>query len=119
MQERATYSMGRLEGERKRYHPNGKLKEVAMFKEGRQVETPQEYDESGTLKSPPGKDGKAAQYQALHSSFFGIRGTIAPQCAIPLLHIIGMRASFALAFTILLGGAVLQAISMRDYRAKG
>ena len=65
------------------------------------------------------EDGKAAQYQALHSSFFGIRGTIAPQCAIPLLHIIGMRASFALAFTILLGGAVLQAISMRDYRAKG
>lgn len=63
------------------------------------------------------EEGKAAQYQALHSSFFGIRGTIAPQCAIPLLQLAGMRASFLIALTILFCGAILQAVSMRRYRA--
>src|SRR5579871_697645 len=29
--------------------------------------------------------GRAAQYQAVHSSFFGLRGTIAPLLAVPLL----------------------------------
>lgn len=62
------------------------------------------------------EEGKAAQYQALHSSFFGIRGTIAPQCAIPLLNIVGPRESFLIAAIILFGGAILQAVSMRDYR---
>ncbi|MCX6381551.1 MAG: MFS transporter [Armatimonadetes bacterium] len=64
------------------------------------------------------EEGKASQYQALHSSFFGIRGTIAPQCAIPLLSIVGMRASFAIALVILFFGAILQAVAMRDYRAE-
>lgn len=62
------------------------------------------------------EEGKAAQYQALHSSFFGIRGTIAPQCAIPLLNIVGARDAFLVAATILFGGAILQAVSMRNYR---
>jgi MFS family permease len=62
------------------------------------------------------EEGKTAQYQALHSSFFGIRGSLAPHCAIPLLNIVGARDAFLVAFTILLGGAVLQAVSMRSYR---
>lgn len=60
--------------------------------------------------------GKAAQYQALHSSFFGIRGTIAPQFAIPLLRREGAQNTFVLAFLIMVVGAYLQLISMRDYR---
>lgn len=60
--------------------------------------------------------GKAAQYQALHSSFFGIRGSIAPQFAIPLMRGIGFQASFMTSFAIIGAGVWLQMISMRDYR---
>jgi len=60
--------------------------------------------------------GRAAQYQALHSSFFGIRGSIAPQCAIPLLHWLGAERAFLVAEAIMLAGVVLQLVSMRDYR---
>lgn len=60
--------------------------------------------------------GKAAQYQALHSSFFGIRGSIAPQFAIPLMRTIGYRNAFMTSFTIIGAGVWLQMISMRDYR---
>ena len=60
--------------------------------------------------------GKAAQYQALHSSFFGIRGTLAPQVAIPLLKAVGPQQSFLAAFAIMIVGTYLQLISMRDYR---
>lgn len=63
--------------------------------------------------------GKAAQYQALHSSFFGIRGSIAPQCAIPLMHLIAWRPAFLTSFLIILTGVFLQMISMRDYRRAG
>ncbi len=60
--------------------------------------------------------GRAAQYQALHSSFFGIRGTLAPQVAIPLMAVVGARQAFLMSFVIMLVGAYLQLISMRDYR---
>ena len=60
--------------------------------------------------------GKAAQYQALHSSFFGVRGVIAPLCAIPLMHGIGPQASFLISLAIMVGGVGLQLISMRDFR---
>jgi hypothetical protein len=60
--------------------------------------------------------GRAAQYQALHSSFFGIRGTIAPQLAIPLMHAVGPRNAFYVAEGIMLCGVLLQVVSMRDFR---
>jgi len=60
--------------------------------------------------------GRAAQYQALHSSFFGIRGTIAPPLAIPLMHALGARSAFCVAGVIMLCGVVLQLVSMRDFR---
>lgn len=60
--------------------------------------------------------GKAAQYQALHSSFFGIRGTIAPHFAIPLMHAIGARSTFWISLAIMVAGVGLQMVSMRDYR---
>ncbi len=63
--------------------------------------------------------GKAAQYQALHSSFFGIRGSIAPQFAIPLMRAVGYQAAFLTSFTIISAGVWLQIISMRDYRRQG
>ncbi len=60
--------------------------------------------------------GRAAQYQALHSSFFGIRGTIAPPLAIPLMHAVGARHAFIVAESIMLCGVLLQLFSMRDFR---
>jgi MFS family permease len=60
--------------------------------------------------------GKAAQYQALHSSFFGIRGSIAPFCAVPLFKWLGFRGAFSIGLTVCVIGVVLQAIAMRDYR---
>jgi len=60
--------------------------------------------------------GKAAQYQALHSSFFGIRGSIAPQFAIPLMRAVSWHSAFLTSFTIIGAGVCLQLISMRDYR---
>ncbi|MCC6731390.1 MAG: MFS transporter [Chthonomonadales bacterium] len=62
--------------------------------------------------------GRAAQYQALHSSFFGIRGSIAPHCAVPLQEHVGMRPAFAIALLIMLAGTALQVVSMRGYRGQ-
>lgn len=60
--------------------------------------------------------GKAAQYQALHSSFFGLRGSIAPFCAIPLMHALDFRLAFAISLGIMLVGVGLQLVSMRANR---
>lgn len=60
--------------------------------------------------------GRAAQYQALHSSFFGIRGSIAPHFAIPLMRSFGARHSFLIAEVIMLCGVILQIASMRVSR---
>jgi len=62
--------------------------------------------------------GRAAQYQALHSSFFGIRGSIAPHVAVPLMHAAGPRATFVVAEAIMLCGVALQLVSMRDARRR-
>lgn len=60
--------------------------------------------------------GRAAQYQALHSSLFGIRGSIAPFCAIPLMHALGIRGAFWACFAVMLIGVALQLVSMREHR---
>ncbi len=60
--------------------------------------------------------GRVAQYQALHSSFFGIRGSIAPQSAIPLMLFVGPQMAFLISAGIILGGVGLQLVSMKDYR---
>ena len=60
--------------------------------------------------------GRVAQYQALHSSFFGIRGSIAPQSAIPLMFLVGPQMTFLISAAIILAGVGLQLISMQGYR---
>lgn len=60
--------------------------------------------------------GRASQYQALHSSFFGLRGSIAPFCAVPLLTSFGPRTAFFSAMCIMMTGTVVQLLAMRDYR---
>ncbi len=60
--------------------------------------------------------GKVSQYQALHSSFFGIRGTIAPLLAIPLKHALAAQGTFYVSIGVMCGGLLLQIISMRDFR---
>jgi hypothetical protein len=62
--------------------------------------------------------GRAAQYQALHSSFFGIRGSIAPHCAIPMMERMGAPGAFLASFAIMLVGVLLQLLSMRHYRRR-
>jgi len=64
--------------------------------------------------------GKAAQYQALHSTFFGLRGTIAPLVGVQMLSALGESFSraFFVCFGIILVGVVLQTLSMHSYRAK-
>ena len=62
--------------------------------------------------------GRVAQYQALHSSFFGIRGSIAPHFAIPAMAIMGFQNVFLVSFGIMAAGVLLQMISLRDYRRK-
>lgn len=63
--------------------------------------------------------GREAQYQALHSSFFGVRGTIAPILAVPLMHSVGVRPTFYICALIILGGAGLQIASIAHYRRYG
>lgn len=62
--------------------------------------------------------GRAAQYQAVHSSFFGLRGTVAPLLAVHILHALGgaWKTSFLLCFLIMLVGATFQVFSMQSYR---
>src|SRR5207302_177286 len=45
--------------------------------------------------------GRAAQYQAVHSTFFGLRGTIAPLMAVPLLT--ALHQNWGLTFALCLG----------------
>jgi MFS family permease len=64
------------------------------------------------------ESGNASQIQAVHSTFFGLRGTIAPLLAVPMLHAMGSK--FALAFVtcmlIMLLGLGFQALSLGSYR---
>jgi DHA1 family inner membrane transport protein len=80
--------------------------------------------------------GRAAQYQAVHSTFFGLRGTIAPLLAIPLLdlltnvavqrnptletltapHFHNWRYAFLVCMAIMFIGALFQGLSMTSFR---
>lgn len=64
------------------------------------------------------ESGKAAQYQAVHSTFFGLRGTIAPLLAIPLLHGMGEHfpRAFVVCMSIMMVGLGFQAASLGTYR---
>ncbi len=65
--------------------------------------------------------GRAAQYQALHSTFFGLRGTIAPLLAAPMLLALNRNftAAFCLSMAIMVVGAIFQAMSFRYNMQRG
>ncbi len=65
------------------------------------------------------EEGKEAQYQALHSMLLGIRGTVAPFVAVPLLRAFGFHASFMMCLALMLIGAYTQAVSLSAYRKRG
>ncbi len=65
------------------------------------------------------EEGKEAQYQALHSMLLGVRGTVAPFVAVPLLHLLGFHASFMVCLALMLIGAYTQAVSLSAYRKRG
>ncbi len=65
------------------------------------------------------EEGKEAQYQALHSMLLGVRGTLAPFVAVPILHWLGFQASFVVCLALMLLGAGMQAVSLRAYRVRG
>lgn len=69
--------------------------------------------------------GKASQYEAVHSSFFGLRGTLAPLVAIRVLLMMSgartlshanWRLGFLLSFFVMVAGTLCQLVSMRTYR---
>lgn len=62
--------------------------------------------------------GRAAQYQAVHSSLFGLRGTIAPLVAIRLFDLLGKSfpVTFMVCLSIMFLGVVFQVVSMQSYR---
>lgn len=65
------------------------------------------------------EDGKEAQYQALHSMLLGVRGTIAPFVAVPVLRALGFHTSFVVCLVLMLIGAYMQAVSLSAYRKRG
>ena len=65
------------------------------------------------------EEGKEAQYQALHSMLLGVRGTVAPFVAVPILHWLGFHVSFLVCLSLMLVGAYMQAVSLRAYRQRG
>lgn len=64
------------------------------------------------------EEGKEAQYQALHSMLLGVRGTVAPFVAVPVLRLLGFDGSFVLCLSLMLIGAYMQAVSLRAYRQR-
>ncbi len=69
--------------------------------------------------------GHASRYQAVHSSFFGLRGTIAPLVAIRMLLVMShaatlrhanWRLGFLVSFWVMFAGVLCQVVSMRTYR---
>ena len=59
---------------------------------------------------------KTAQYQSLHALLLGVRGVLAPLIGVPLIHVLGYRGVFSLAFGVMIIGSVLQALAIRDQR---
>ncbi len=64
--------------------------------------------------------GRAAQYQSLHSFFFGLRGTVAPLVAFPILGALGglWRQGFWLCFAVMFSGVIFQAFALRSARTE-
>lgn len=62
--------------------------------------------------------GRASQYQAVHSSFFGLRGTIAPLMAVPIFHALGRNwaHAFFLCMGIMVIGMLFQVFALQSYR---
>jgi MFS family permease len=58
---------------------------------------------------------RIAQYQSLHSALLGIRGTIAPFLGPVLVHLIGMKGSFAFSLGMILAGAAMQYFGVRGH----
>jgi hypothetical protein len=62
--------------------------------------------------------GRAAQYQAVHSTLFGLRGTIAPLLTFAVLGLMqhNWQMFFLTSMGIMLIGTLFQFFSMRTYR---
>ncbi len=62
--------------------------------------------------------GRAAQYQAIHSTLFGLRGTIAPLLTFGVVALMGRNwpQFFMLCLSIMVIGTLFQFFSMRTYR---
>jgi MFS family permease len=62
--------------------------------------------------------GRAAQYQAVHSTLFGLRGTIAPLLTFPILGLMHRNwvLFFMICLAIMVAGTLFQYFSMRTYR---
>ncbi len=60
----------------------------------------------------------ASQYQAIHSTLFGIRGTLAPLLAIPLLHLLHFHwlTAFCICFGVIVLGASVQTLAVTAHR---
>lgn len=58
-------------------------------------------------------DRRVAQYQALHSALLGVRGTIAPFFGAILMHQIGIKPTFAVAFCISITGVLMQTLGVK------
>ncbi len=61
---------------------------------------------------------RASLFQAIHSTLFGIRGTLAPLMAIPLLHMLHFhwRTCFCICFGVILVGTFLQSLAVPAHR---
>jgi MFS transporter, DHA1 family, staphyloferrin B biosynthesis exporter len=62
--------------------------------------------------------GRAAQYQAVHSTLFGLRGTIAPLLTFAVIGLLrrNWAAFFLMCLAIMVVGTLFQFFSMRTYR---
>src|SRR5262249_32992363 len=62
--------------------------------------------------------GRAAQYQAVHSTLFGLRGTIAPLLTFAILGLMHRNwpLFFLLCLAVMAIGTLFQFFSMRTYR---
>ena len=60
--------------------------------------------------------GRAAQYQSLHSLLFGLRGVFAPLLSLPLMHTLGYKPVFVIAFAIMILGGCMQALAVQAGR---
>ena len=62
--------------------------------------------------------GRAAQYQAVHSTLFGLRGTIAPLLTFAIIGLLHRNwpLFFLICLAVMVVGTLFQFFSMRTYR---